>query len=90
MALWLLLSVARPAVLTFLGTHWQQGWLMVVAILLAGVLIWLSLRMLLRPFGPTTVPARTLAQQVSLLSGAAGATFGLLLGWLMGRAFRGR
>ena len=89
MALWLLLSVALPAVLTLMGTYWRQGWLIVMAILLAALLIWLALRALLLPFDPTVTPSRTPAQQLSLLFAAAGATFGLLPGWLTGRAFRG-
>ena len=89
MALWLLLSVALPAVLTFMGTYWRQGWLIVTAILLAALLIWLALRVSLLPLDPTATPSRTLAQQLSLLFAAAAATFGLLPGWLMGRAFRG-
>ena len=89
MTLWLLLSVALPAILAFIGTRWQQGWITVIAILLAAVLIWLSFSRLAAPPESTGAPSQDLTRLMSLMFGAAGATFGVLLGWLMGRAFRG-
>ena len=89
MTLWLLLSVALPAILAFIGTRWQQGWITVIAILLAAVLIWLVFSRLAATPDSTGTPSQDLTRLMSLMFGAAGATFGVLLGWLMGRAFRG-
>ena len=88
MTLWLLLSVALPAILAFMGTYWRKGWITVIAMLAAVVLAWLLIHRLVSPPENTATPSHEMARLLSLFFGSAGAAFGVLIGWLLGRAAR--
>ena len=51
-------------------------------------LVWLLFRTVSLPPDNPAMPSRHLARIVYLLLGAAGASFGVLMGWLLGRALR--
>lgn len=88
MTLWLLLSVALPAILAFMGTYWRKGWITAIAILPSIVLAWLLVHSLVAPPENTATPSREVARLLSLFFGAGGAALGVVIGWLLGRAVR--
>ena len=82
---WVLLC----GLLAFVGTCWGKSWIIVALIWASAVLFWLLFRTLSLPPGDPAMPSQHLARLIHLLLGAAGASFGVLMGWLLGRAFRG-
>ena len=68
MTLWLLLSVALPAILAFMGTYWRKGWITVIAMLAAVVLAWLLIHRLVSPPENTATPSHEMARLLSGMS----------------------
>lgn len=74
--------------LAFIGTYWQKNWIIVALIWSSALLVWLLFRTVSLPPDNPAMPSRHLARIVYLRLGAIGASFGVLMGWLLGRALR--
>ena len=70
------------------GTSWQKNWIIVALFWSSAALVWLLFRTLSLPPDNPAMPSRHLARIDYLRLGAIGASFGVLMGWLLGRALR--